>query len=78
MQIRLPREIEAGSVTLTLDDGRRVSVTGSGDVYVSRFATSGEDYSLTLPAVEHVAEQCDASQDAYANGHMTIEVEHRH
>jgi hypothetical protein len=80
MEIQLPRNLEARQATLILDDGRRVDVSGSGHVYVSRSATQlgGEDYTLVLPSVEHVVTHCDASEDAYANGHMTIEVEHRH
>jgi hypothetical protein len=47
MEIQLPRNLEARQATLILDDGRRVDVSGSGHVYVSRSATQlgGEDYT---------------------------------
>lgn len=81
MQIRLPREIETDQyATVILDDGRSVSISGDGRVYVYGRADQlgSEDYSLELPAVEHVAANCDNREGRLGNGHVTIQVEHRH
>lgn len=76
MKIQLPGELKADSVELTLDDGRYVEVSGDGAVRV--YGLDRGEYTLTLPTIADVAAQCDVREDAYANGHMTITVEHRH
>jgi hypothetical protein len=78
MKLNLPGEIEAGSVTLTLDDGRYVEVSGDGTVRVWGSAVTGGEYSLTLPSIAHVITECSNPHNAYANGHATITVDHRH
>ena len=78
MKVQLPGEIEADSVALTLDDGRYAEVSGDGVVRVWGGPQDGGEYSLTLPAIAHVITECGNPLNAYANGHMTITVEHRH
>jgi hypothetical protein len=81
MQIRLPHEIETDQyAVMILDDGRRVSVSGDGRVYVyaRRDQLGNEDYSLTLPTVEYVALKCDNREGAPGHGRVVINVEHRH
>lgn len=78
MKLQLPGEVAADSVTLILDDGRYVEVSGDGAVRVWGSAVTGGEYSLTLPAMTYVITECSNPHNAYANGHMTITVEHRH
>jgi hypothetical protein len=81
MQIRLPREIETDQyATVVLDDGRRVSMSGDGRIYVygRPDQLGNEDYSLELPSVTYIAQKCDNREGRLGHGHVTITVEHRH
>jgi hypothetical protein len=81
MRIQLPRATrQASSISLVLDDGRCVEVSGDGGIFVTGEGPllGGSNYSLVLPSFEDVITQCDARDDPYAPGHMTIQVEHRH
>lgn len=82
MKVQLPGEIEASNgVSVVLDDGRLVHISGDGTVCVARSADAlgiSQEYSLVLPAIEHVVAECDAPLAETGNGHMTITVEHRH
>lgn len=83
MRLRLPVDaIDTDQpVRLTLDDGRIVSIHGNGNICVYRPETHGlgtEDYNLMLPDVYDVQRRCDRPNAATGNGHVLIEVEHRH
>ena len=80
-EIHLPREIESDQgVTVVLADGRRVSISPSGTVYVysHEHQLGNEDYSLDLPAVEYVATHCNNREGNTGHGTVMIPVEHRH
>ena len=58
MRLQLPREASVTQVSVTLDDGRQVTISSDGTVTVRPGDPEVFGYSLALPRVEDVAGTC--------------------
>lgn len=69
--------VEVSYVDCVLPDGRRVQLSADGHISVWLSTGSSNQYNLTLPTFEEIAQRCDQNNDDMGNA-GTVPVCHRH